>query len=463
MERLSGLDASFLYIESPDQPLNVCSILELDTSTIAGGYTFYRFRDELLLRIKAMPEFREKLADSQLNLDNPVWIEDKEFDIACHVHRIGVPSPGGRRELAAICAHIASLPLDRAGPLWEMWVIEGIGGTDARDRGGMAVMMRVHHAAADGVTGARLLARLCSTRPDAPPPDPLDGPGDASPVEIAASGLVRLATRPWRLANVVPSTVATAVRTLRRARQGLAMAPPFAAPPTPFNASITADRSIAFAELRLQAIKTVKNHFNVTVNDVVMALCAGVLRRYLGKRDQLPEAPLLAMVPVSVRGRSDRPGHNQLSGMFCRLATHIDDPVERLNAIAHASAIAKEHNSAIGPTLLQDWTEVSPGAMFGLVMRLVAAGPRTNTPVYNVLISNVPGPQTSLYFLGAEVVAMYPLGPIFHGSGLNITVMSLNGKLDIGIISCTDLVPDLWGLADDFRVALDELLRCVES
>jgi diacylglycerol O-acyltransferase / wax synthase len=463
MERLSGLDASFLYIESSGQPLNVCSILELDTSTMPGGYTFDRFRDELIQRIKAVPELREKLADSQLNLDYPVWIEDKDLDIDRHLHRIGLPSPGGRRELAAICGHIASLPLDRDKPLWEMWVVEGIRGGDAHEGGPLAVMTKVHHAAVDGVTGASLLSQLCSTEPDAPPPDPAAGPGGASSLEIAASGLWRFATRPLRLVNVLPTTVSTVLNTLRRARNGVAMAPPFAAPRTCFNDSVTGQRNIAFTELKLQDVKLVKNRFNIKVNDVVMALCAGVLRRFLRDHGELPETSLVAMVPVSVHEKSDRPGRNQLSGMFCRLQTHIDEPAERLAAIARASAIAKEHSSAIAPTLLQDWTEVTARALFGLVMRLVATGPRTQSPVYNLIISNVPGPQASLYFLGAEVLAMYPLGPIFHGSGLNITVMSLNGKLDIGIISCPDLVGDLWELADDFSDALDELLTYVDG
>ena len=463
MERLSGLDAGFLYIESPAQPLNVASILELDTSTMPGGYTFDRFRDELSLRIKAMPEFREKLADSQLNLDHPVWVEDHDFDIDRHLFPIGLPPPGGRGELATICGHLAALPLDRSRPLWEMWVIEGVAGGDAHRGGRLAVMTKVHHAAVDGVRGAALLSQLCSIEADAPRPDPVDGPGDASPLAIAATGLVRFAMRPLQLAKVLPATVSTVLETLSRARSGLAMTPPFAAPPTYFNASITDCRSVAFAELQLNDIKAVKNRFNVKVNDVVMALCAGVLRRFLRERGQLPDASLVAMVPVSVHDQSDRPGRNQLSAMFCRLQTHVADPVQRLRAIARVSAVAKNHSSAIAPTLLQDWTEVAAGALFGGVMRLVATGPRMLNPVYNLIVSNVPGPRTTLYFLGAEVEAMYPLGPIFHGSGLNITVMSLADKLDIGIISCPDLLPDLWELADYFPAALDELLAAVDS
>jgi diacylglycerol O-acyltransferase len=460
MERLSGLDASFLYIESLSQPQHVCSILEVDTSTMPGGYTFESLRDELAVRIAAIPEFRAKLADSQLNLDYPVWVDDEAFDVDRHLFCISLPSPGGRRELAEICGHIASQPLNRGQPMWEMWVIEGVADTDPHAGGLLAVMTKVHHAAVDGVTGANLLSQLCSLEPEVPPPEPVEGPGKADALQIAAGGLVRFALRPLQLANVMPTTVATVVKTLRRARSGLTMAAPFAAPATRFNASITADRNVAFAQLDINDIKKVKDHFNVTVNDVVMALCASVLRWFLSDHGELPDKSLVAMVPVSVHDKCDRPGHNQLSGMFCRLETHIGDPVQRLRAIARDDAVAQEHSSVINPTLLHDWTQLAARAVFGAVFRLVANSPFIGNPVHNLIISNVPGPQTTLYFLGCEANAIYPLGPLFHGCGLNVTVMSLNGKLNVGIISCPDLVPDLWRIADDFDVALEELLAC---
>ncbi|HYB37972.1 MAG TPA: wax ester/triacylglycerol synthase family O-acyltransferase [Mycobacterium sp.] len=404
MQRLSGLDASFLYLESSSQPLHVCSILELDTSTMPGGYTFDRLRDGLSLRIKAMPQFREKLANSPLNLDYPVWVDDKSFDVDRHLHRIGLPPPGGRAELSEICGHIASLPLDRSRPLWEMWVIEGVAGTDAHRGGRLAVMTKVHHASVDGVTGANLMSQLCTTEADAPAPDPVDGLGDASGLQIAAGGLVRFATRPLHLANVLPTTVSSVVTMLLRARTGSNMARPFAAPRTAFNASITGHRNIAYAQLDLEDIKRVKNQFGVKVNDVVTALVSGVLRHYLLERAELPALSLVA-------------------------------------------------------TLLQDWSQFAGPAVFGIAMRVYARTRLTkDLPVYNLVISNVPGPQIPLYLLGCEVKAMYPLGPIFHGSGLNITVMSLNGKLNVGIISCPELLPDLWDLADDFAVGMEELL-----
>lgn len=462
LQRLSGLDASFLYLETPAQPLHVCSVLEIDTSTMPGGYTFDRLRDALGLRIRAMPQFREKLADNRLNLDHPVWVEDEDFDVDRHLHRIGLPAPGGRAELAEICGHIASLTLDRSRPLWEMWVIENVAGpgaVTARDGDRLAVLTKVHHAGVDGVTGANLMSQLCTTEPDAPPPDPVKGAGRASDIEIAVGGALKFVTRPLKLLNVVPTTVSTVVDTARRARSGLTMAAPFAAPKTPFNANVTGRRNVAFAQLDLDDIKTVKNHFGVKVNDVVMALVAGVLRRFLLDREQLPDATLVAMVPVSVHDKSDRPGRNQVSGMFAKLETGIEDPAERLKAIASANSIAKQHSSAIGATLLQDWTQFAAPAVFGAAMRVFARSNLSGAfPVHNLVVSNVPGPQVPLYFLGAEVKAMYPLGPIFHGSGLNITVMSLIGTLDVGLISCPDLLPDLWDMADDFAVALDELL-----
>ncbi|OBJ47738.1 wax ester/triacylglycerol synthase family O-acyltransferase [Mycobacterium sp. 1423905.2] len=458
MQRLSGLDASFLYLETPSQPMHVCSIMGLDPTTMPGGYSFDRLRDALSLRIKAMPEFREKLANSPLNLDHPVWVDDANFEIDRHLHRIGLPPPGGRTELAEICGHLASLPLDRSRPLWEMWVIEGVAGAD-RHKKCLAVMTKVHHAGVDGVTGANLMSKLCTTEADAPAPEPVAGVGDASGWQIAAGGLLRFATRPLQLANVVPQTVSSVVETVLRARDGQAMARPFSAPRTVFNASVTGRRNIAYADLDLQDVKTGKDRFNVKVNDVVMALVSGVLRQYLAERDALPETSLVASVPVSVHGKSDRPGRNQVSAMFASLQSHIADPVQRLKAIADANSVAKEHSSAIGATLLQDWTQFAAPAVFGVAMRVYASTRLTESlPVHNLVVSNVPGPQIPLYLLGCEVKAMYPLGPIFHGSGLNITVMSLTGRLNVGLISCPDLLPDLWEMADEFPVAMEELL-----
>jgi diacylglycerol O-acyltransferase / wax synthase len=456
MERLSGLDAFFLNLESPTQPLNVCCVLELDTATMPGGYTFDRFRKALVLRMDAVPEFRLKLADNQLNLDHPVWIDDEGFKLARHLYRVGLPAPGGHKELAEICGRIAAQPLDRDHPLWEMWVIEGLHGYNR-----LAVVIKAHHAVVDGVGGATLLSHLSSTVPDAPLPKPAERAGTAKPLQMIALGLLGVALRPWRLANVLPGTVATLAQTLLRARRGgQTMAAPFAAPRLAFNGPFTRRRNVAFSDLDLEDVKTVKNKFGVTIHDVVTAVCSGALRQFLLNRDELSDSPLVASVPVSVHDKSDRPGRNQTTWMLCRLETHIADPNERLSSIAAGNTAAKDHTAAMGPNLLQDWTQLAGQTMFGAAMKLLSRIPMPENPAHNMVLSNVAGPQEQLYFLGSKIEGMCPLGPIIAGAGLNVTVMSLNGRLGVGLLSCPDLLPDLWDIADAFPAALKELLEC---
>jgi diacylglycerol O-acyltransferase / wax synthase len=453
-ERVSGYDAFFLELESSTQPVNVCCLLELDTTTMPRGYRYDRLVDALDAQVAAAPDFRLKLADSQLNPANPVWVEDQDFRLDRHVHRIGLPRPGGRSELAEICGHIAALPLDRSRPLWEMWVIEGPDDVDS-----VAVMMKSHHAAVDGVGGADLLMHLCGLDRSAPVPDPVDGAPATGRIAMAAAGLADVIRRPWRLTAVIPDTARTVVSTVQRAVSGEAMAPPFAAPSTVFNAPFTNRRNVAFTHVDLGDVKKVKERFGITVNDVVLAMTSGALRQFLLDRDELPEQPLVATVPMSTRDKSDRPGRNHTMWMFCRLATDIENVAERLEIICGNISHAKGHGNEMAPTLIQDWTEFLGGSILNAVVRLARNMPLPDRPIHNLVLSNVPGPQGQLYFLGCGITAQYPFGPLVIGAGLNVTVMSLDGRLGIGVISCPDLVPDVWELADAFPVALAELLQ----
>ncbi|MEE2035044.1 WS/DGAT/MGAT family O-acyltransferase [Rhodococcus chondri] len=460
MQRLSGLDAGFLYLETPNQPLHICGLIILDPGTVPGGYDFPALRAELAARLAAVPRFRMKIADSRFNPDHPVWVDDTHFDLDRHLHRIAVPAPGTRRELADLCGHIAAQPLDRSKPLWEMWLVEGL------DDGGVAVFAKMHHAGVDGVTGAAMMAQLCSLEPDAPRPTPdSGGAGSGHSLEIALGGMLNVARRPFHLARILPSTLTSVSSWVFRARRGAAMPAPFTAPRTPFNGTLTGHRSVAFVPLDIADVKTVKNAFGVTVNDVVMALCAGALRTYLDRRGELPDTSLVAVVPVSVHDKSDRPGRNQVSAMFASMQTHIDDPVQRLRAIADTAEVAKDHNSEIGANLLQDWSEFMDPTVFGTAMRAYSALrlAEKHPVIHNLVVSNVPGAPMPLYFLGARITAMYPFGPIFDGAALNITVLSLDGKLDVGVIACPDLVPDLWELVDECPRALDELLAAAHA
>ncbi|WP_170312922.1 WS/DGAT/MGAT family O-acyltransferase [Prescottella subtropica] len=463
MERLSGMDASFLYLETPTQMLHVCGLIILDGTTVPGGYSFAKLRDELAARVKAMPSFKRRLEDSRFNLDHPVWVDDTDFDIDRHFHRIAVPAPGGRDELSELCSSIASQPMDRSRPLWDMYVIEGL------EDGSVAVMSKMHHANVDGVTGSNLMSQLCGLEPDAPRPE-LDelpeGAGRASSLDIALGGLLSFASRPLKMAKLLPESVTLPFRWIGRAREGKAMPTPFTAPRTSFNGAITGRRILAYKELSLDDVKLVKNAFGVKVNDVVLTLCAGALRKYLEDRNELPDSSLVATVPVSVHDKSDRPGTNQISVMFTQLGTDIADPVERLHFIAEHNAINKNHHAeSLGATLLQDWAQFAAPATFGSAMRVYSKLKlaERHPVVHNLVVSNVPGPPMPLYFLGARIKQMYPLGPVFHGAGLNVTVMSLEGRLDVGLVSCKELAPHLWDLADAFPEALAELVTAARA
>ncbi|QIK66219.1 wax ester/triacylglycerol synthase family O-acyltransferase [Nocardioides sp. HDW12B] len=455
MKRLSGLDASFLYLETSTQLLHVCGVFVLQPDSIPGGYSFATMRAELGRRVAAVPEFRQKLRRVPLDLDHPVWVDDTDFDIDRHVHRLALPAPGGDAELAEVAGHLAGIPLDRSRPLWEMWLIEGL--ADGR----IAVFSKMHHATVDGMSGMNLLAHLCSLEPEAPAPPELaldrHAPGE---LNLLGRAVVRTATRPLQLAKLVAPTVGALSGSLGRARRGAAMAAPFTAPRTPFNGTISGHRTIAFVSLDLAKVKAVKNATGSTVNDVVLTMCGGALRRYLAGRDALPETSLLATVPVSVRDSDKVSGANQVSALFSRLGTDVEDPLERLGQLSESNRTAKDHQQAIPAEALQEWAELAAPKTFGLAVR-VYSGLRLaekHKVVHNLVISNVPGPPVPVYFMGALIEAMYPLGPIFHGAGLNITVISSNGRIHVGIIGCAEAAPDLWDLAKHVPDELEALV-----
>ncbi len=463
MKRLSGLDASFLYLETSTQLLHVCGLLVLQPESIPDGYSFVSMKERMDLQARAIPEFRQKLRHVPLELDHPVWVDDDDFDIDRHVHRLALPTPGGPEELTEATGHLAGLPLDRARPLWDMWIIEGL--ADGR----IAVFLKMHHATVDGTSGMGLLAHLCSLEPEAAPPAPDPDEAEAAgsaPGELGllARAVVNLGTRPLRVAKLVVPTVGVLAGTVDRARKGTAMAAPLTAPRTSFNATISGRRTIAYADLPLDDVKAIKNAVEgATVNDVVLTLCGGALRRYLEERDELPSTSLLATVPVSVRGTSQAAGVNQVSALFARLGTDIADPAERLQFVSEGNRRAKDHNKAIPAEALQEWAELAAPKTFGMAVRIYS-GLRLaekHPVVHNLVISNVPGPPVPIYFLGALVEGMYPLGPVFHGAGLNITVISSNGQLHIGMIACAELAPapDLWDLAHHFPEELAALRK----
>ncbi|MCX6401313.1 MAG: wax ester/triacylglycerol synthase family O-acyltransferase [Propionibacteriales bacterium] len=462
MDRLSGLDASFLYLETPDQLMHVCAVMVLDPATMTEPYSFAALQGGINRSVRDVAEFTRKVRGVPLGLDHPVWVRDASFDIERHVHRQALPTPGGYRELMDHCAHLASLPLDRSRPLWEMWVIEGY-----RPEGGdekVVVFTKMHHATVDGVSGASLLSHLCTIDADVAPLLPERQGHARSPGrrELFGRAVIGTATRPITLAKVIGPSAQLVTKTIGRARQGTAMAAPFSAPRTSFNGTITSHRSIAMVDLRLDDIRAIKKDTGTTVNDVVLAIAGGALRSYLAERDELPAASLLATVPVSVRDSSRRAtGANKVSAMFTKLGTDIDDPLERLQMLAERNLMAKEHHNAISADALQDWAEFAAPRTFGLAVRTYAnlRLAEKHPVVHNLVISNVPGPPIPLYFMGARIDALCPLGPVFHGAGLNVTVMSNAGKMHVGAIACRESMPDADALVRHFPIELERLQK----
>jgi diacylglycerol O-acyltransferase len=466
MDRLSGLDASFLYFETPNVHMHVTMVAVLDPSGAPGGYSFPAIVELIASRLHLLPPFRRRIVRAPLDLHHPVWVEDPDFDIHRHVRRVSCPAPGGPHELAAICGSFNATPLDRSRPLWEVCVIEGLAG------GRFAFMTKVHHCAVDGVSGSELMVHLFGVErgereapvvAPAPRPPPERVPSGLEMVKMAFASRMRQPRAMVPLARRTASAVAEIVRR-RRDPATERGATPLTAPRTRFNGAIGAERSVAFARVALKDAKAIRRAFGVTLNDVVLAVCAGALRSFLSELGELPGTPLIAVCPISVRSAGDSSSSNHLSAMFTSLATDVAGPVDRLRAIQSVTRGAKEEHHAIGADLLQNWAEFAAPTTFSLAARFYTKMKLADRhrPIHNLVISNVPGPQFPLYLAGSELVAAYPLGPVFEGAGLNVTVLSYMGWIDFGFNAATSAVPDLWELADAIAPALAELAEAAE-
>ena len=463
MERLSGLDAAFLYFETPSMHMHVAMTAVFDPSTMPGGYEFQKVKDFIASRLHLVPPFRRRVIQVPFRLNHPIWVEDPHFDLDYHIRRIGAPAPGGDRELAELAGAIASTPLDRSRPLWELYVVENLAD------GNIGVITKMHHCAVDGVSGAELMVNLFDLEPtgrDLEPPEAREPEPIPSDAEMVRHALASLARRQLALVPLLGTTARTVGRLVSRHRDPDAVvgAVPLTAPKTPWNAAITPHRLLSFTRVPLGDVKRVKNAVGCTVNDVVLALMGGALRRYLEAHGGNPPEPLIAVCPVSVRTEDQRgQTNNKVSAMFTSLATDVDDPIERLRTISRVTQGAKEDHNALGANLLQDWAEHAAPTTFALAARLysslnLASGHR---PIHNVVISNVPGPPFPLYYAGAKALCTLPMGPVMEGAGLNITVLSYQDSVDVGFMACRELVPDVWDLVDHVQDALAELLTAI--
>jgi len=471
VQQLTGLDAAFLALETPTSTGHVGGVCVLDPAEAPEPLTLARLTDVLEQRLPLVPVLRRKLLNVPLGLDQPYWVDDPDFDIEYHIREIALPRPGSDAQLAEQVARLHARPLDRTRPLWEIYLITGL----AKRRA--AVYTKIHHCAIDGASGAELLTVLLDLTPagrELPAAEPFTPGRPPGPASLAALAAARLAWRPVQtvvvtneLVKVVPSLAPTLGRFvggmlgLNRGDGEVIATTPGRAPATPFNRPITQHRRVAFRSVDLGLVKKVKNAFGVSVNDVVMAMCAGALGRWLADHDALPDVPLIAMIPVSIRDPASKGAlGNKVSAMLAALPTNVSDPGRRLEIVHAATSLAKSQHAAIPQGLVDQISDFAPPALTARAARVVfATGVLHRLPPFNLCISNVPGPNIPVYLCGARLLAHYPVSVITEGQGLNITVIGYLGQLHFGLVSCRELVPDIDALAGYLADELKVLLK----
>ena len=467
MKQLTGLDGSFLYMETPTTFGHVSglAIYERPSADFDPYDAVYERWGSFVGQLEPM---RRRVVEVPFHLDHPYWVFDPNFDLDFHIRHLSLAPPGRADQLAEQISRIVGRPMDRSRPLWEVYVIEGL------ESGRWALLTKYHHATIDGASGVVMINLLHDTTPDAEPPgenlpwEPEELPTDAELLRLTMANLLRNPAKAVRtqlrlvrefaesagltsvggIARQAGSAIRTVVAPGDGPRVNLPLTP---APPTPWNRSVTAHRRFAMRSASLDNIKRLKEATGGTVNDVVMAICAGALRTYLIEHDALPDRPLRAMVPVSIRtGEEEDTWTNRVSGLVVDLPTNLDDPLERVARCREAMLEAKQQFELVPAEALIDITQYAPPVVATSAIRLAARLRLANRvdPVVNVIISNVPGPRQPLYLAGAKLDQYIPVSTIGEGMGLNITVHSYLDELTFGLIACRELVPDLWHMVD---------------
>mgnify|MGYP001822109241 FL=1 len=461
-ESLSGLDSAFLSLETPTTPMHVMGVFVLDASSENDGYSYQRVLRLIERRAPGLAPFRRRMVEMPVGLDHPVWVDDPDLDVRSHVHRKVAPAPGSERILSDLVARFAAQPLDRTCPLWQLWVVEGL------SEGRVALVFKLHHSVADGTSAALLLLRLLGPSlqegEEGALPVPMQSPPIPTSSQLLAHAVSRLPKRLLGFAQLMLESAESLPATIRAALGGTEgsqqVAMPFGAPPTPWNRAISSGRSVAFGAAPLADVKLVAAAFDATVNQVVLAACARTLRGYLQAHGGAPDAPLVAAIPVSLRGPEDVETYgNRISAMLVHLPTHLAEPEEQLLAVRNHAASAKQRQEQVSAGPLGEWAEFLSTRLLEAAARFYSKRELADRhgPLHNLVISNVRGPAASLYAAGARLTAAYPLGPLMEGAGINITVMSYAGSVDFGIVACERAVPCASDIALGFGTAVADL------
>jgi diacylglycerol O-acyltransferase / wax synthase len=454
-DRLTGLDSSFLHLEHDATHMHVAGCMVFDGQAPA----YDELVAQILMRLHLVPRYRQRLAFVPLNQGRPVWVDDPHFNVAFHVRHTALPNPGGEDQLKRLCGRIFSQALDRSRPLWEIWLVEGL----AEDR--FALLSKTHHALVDGISGVDIATVLFDASPDPVPVAPPDHEWIPRPLptaaQLLAEALLERATMPTEIVRGARATLRGPRHVAARVGRALggvgavARLATASAPDSPLNVRIGPHRRFTWVRGDLTQFKAVKNALGGTVNDVVLAAVAGALGRYLRLHGEATEDTILrAMVPVSVRADVERGAlGNRVAAMWAPLPIGLEDPVQRLLTISREMDGIKDSGQAVGAQVLTELTGFAPPTIMAQAARLQA-----RQRMFNLVVTNVPGPQIPLYLLGRQLDAMFPMVPLAANQALGIAIMSYYGQLNFGLNADYDALPDLEALAEELGASIDELV-----
>ena len=457
MQRLSPQDAAFLHLEDAVSHMNIGAVAILEGP--APGYE--ALARMIRAHLPSVPRYRQKVHFVPIALGRPVWVDDPHFNLGYHLRHTALPSPGGDQELRNLVARVMSQQLDRGKPLWEMWIVEGLG--EQR----WAVITKVHHCMVDGVSGMELLSVILDSERDPEPPPPDDWRPERQPmgVELALEALARRAVSPYeqlRAARFAASSPVRGAGTAIATARGLwamagAVAPP---PPSSLNGAIGPHRRWAWARSQLSDVRRVRGAFGGTVNDVVLTIVAGGFRALLAARGESTQRDVRTLVPVSVRsGEEHGEYNNRVSAIFANLPVGIEDPVRRLAAMRAQMEHHKHSGEAVAGDVLVGLTGFAPAMLLALGLRAATRMPQHSV---NTVTTNVPGPQRPLYAAGHRMLECFPYVPIAGHVRIGVAIFSYDGGLTFGVTGDYDHAPDIDVLCDGIEHSMHELVAAAE-
>tara|TARA_B100000809_G_scaffold97360_1_gene95897 strand:- start:22777 stop:24609 length:1833 start_codon:yes stop_codon:yes gene_type:complete len=467
IQQISGQDATFLYAESPSSPMHIATL-----TIVEGSIAFNDFKEIVASKLHLIPKFRKKLLNVPLNLDYPYWVDDPNFDIDLHINRLKLPDPANWKTLREMTSSIFSSPLDLRRPLWSISFIEGLDEVSQVPKGSIAIVSKIHHVMIDGSSGVGIMGILFDKNEEdknkkTPPPKPYEPEPLPDEISLLLKSSYGFLKNPLKIPRLIGETAFSLMKGKMKNQLNVKKTihkNSFSTPKTIFNESVSPKRTWGTAILDFDRINTLRKIMDVSINDLILAICAGGIRRYLEEKEKLPTQPLVANVPISIRVKGDNQKmNNQISNMLVKIATHIKDPIERLEYIQEQTNLGKSKHKAVGAKALSKMADAVP---FGLAN--LAAGLYTkynikefHRPPFNVTITNVPGPQNPLYLKGHKIVGIFGLTPVLDGFGLIIAAFSYNGLVSITTTSDAKTMPDTDKFSRYIRESANELEKII--